>query len=158
MTFTISHMPADEKAQWEPLYRAYATFYKMPMEQSTLDTVWSWIQDDNNPFFGFIAKNEAGEAVGMAHCREMPSPLRGAHIGFLDDLFVSPDCRGNGCVQKIYQALNQLGSERGWPCIRWITADNNYRARSSYDKVAEKTIWNTYQMQVEDWQFLVYDS
>jgi len=148
MKFSISKMAVDDKAQWEPLYRAYATFYKMPMEQATLDTVWSWIQDDSNPFFGFIAKDETGEAIGMAHCREMPSPLRGAYIGFLDDLYVSPECRGSGCVQAIYQALNELGSERGWGCVRWITAENNYRARSSYDKVADKTIWQTYQMAV----------
>ena len=149
MTYTISQMSADDKAQWEPLYKAYATFYKMPMEQSTLDTVWSWIQDDANPFFGFIAKNEAGEAVGMAHCREMPSPLRGAVLGFLDDLYVKPECRGTGCVQEIYGALKSLGKEREWPCIRWITAENNYRARTSYDRVADKTIWQTYQMAVE---------
>ena len=149
MTYTISQMAADDKAQWEPLYKAYATFYKMPMEQSTLDTVWSWIQDDSNPFFGFIAKNEAGEAVGMAHCREMPSPLRGAVLGFLDDLYVTPECRGTGCVQEIYRELKGLGKERGWPCIRWITAEDNYRARTSYDRVADKTIWQTYQMAVE---------
>ena len=109
MTYTIFQMSADDKAQWEPLYRAYATFYKMPMEQATLDTVWSWILDDGNPFFGFIAKNEAGEAVGMAHCREMPSPLRGAVLGFLDDLYVAPKNRGTGCVQEIYGALKGLG-------------------------------------------------
>lgn len=149
MTYTISQMAAADKAQWEPLYKAYATFYKMPMEQATLDTVWSWIQDDANPFFGFIAKNEAGEAVGMAHCREMPSPLRGAVLGFLDDLYVTPKCRGTGCVQEIYGALKGLGKERGWPCIRWITAEDNYRARTSYDRVADKTIWQTYQMSVE---------
>jgi ribosomal protein S18 acetylase RimI-like enzyme len=149
MTYTISQMAAADKEQWEPLYKAYATFYKMPMEQSTLDTVWSWIQDDANPFFGIIAKNEAGEAVGMAHCREMPSPLRGAVLGFLDDLYVTPECRGTGCVQEIYGELKSLGKERGWPCIRWITAEDNYRARTSYDRVADKTIWQTYQMAVE---------
>ena len=147
MTFTVSPMAANEKALWEPLYKAYATFYKMPMEQETLDTVWSWIQDDSNPFYGFIAKNEAGEAVGMAHCRQMPSPLRGAYVGFLDDLYVTPEYRGTGCVQQIYQTLKDLGNENGWKCIRWITAENNYRARTSYDRVAEKTIWQTYQME-----------
>jgi hypothetical protein len=83
------------------------------------------------------------------HFREMPSPLRGTLVGFLDDLFVVPDTRGSGCVQAMYKALNGFGKGRGWPFIRWITADNNYRGRASYDKVATRTHWITYQMAVE---------
>ena len=29
---------------------------------------------------------------------------------------------------------------------RWITADDNYRARTLYDRVAKKTAWNTYEI------------
>ena len=39
-----------------------------------------------------------------------------------------------------------LALERGWDVIRWTTADNNYRARGSYDKLATRTTWITYDM------------
>ena len=149
MKITVSGISKTDRAQWEELYCGYTDFYSMPMDAAILATVWSWIFDDNNPFFALIAKNETGDALGLAHCREMPSPVRGALVGFLDDLFVKPEYRGTGCDQALYEELNKLGKDRGWPFVRWLTAENNYRARASYDKVAEKTHWFTYQMPVE---------
>ena len=144
----ISALTVTDRALWERLYRGYADFYQMPMDEEILNTVWSWIFDEHNSFFALIAKNDAGDALGLAHCREMPSPLRGAVVGFLDDLYVEPKYRGSGCVQALYDGLNNLGKDRGWPFIRWITAENNYRGRASYDKIAEKTHWLTYQMPI----------
>ena len=149
MKITVSELNENDREQWEKLYYGYADFYNMPMDAAILDTIWSWIFDNNNQFFALIAKNETGDALGLAHCREMPSPLRGAVVGFLDDLYVKPECRGTGCVQALYEGLSKLGKDRGWPFVRWITAENNYRGRASYDKIAEKTHWLTYQMPVE---------
>ena len=146
MTINVSRLEAADRAEWEGLYHGYAEFYQVPMNDQILDTVWGWIHDDGNPFFGLVAKDESGKALGLMHCRQMPSPLRGALVGFLDDLFVSPDARGQGVVEKLYAALNQLGKQQGWPFIRWITAENNYRGRAVYDKLSEKTAWVTYQM------------
>ena len=149
MKTTVSIVSHSDRTVWEGLYYEYAHFYKVPMNQAILDTVWQWICDDNNPFWGFIAKNEIGDALGLAHCREMPSPLRGAVIGFLDDIYIQPAYRGSGCVQEVYEELKRIGKERSWPFIRWITAENNYRGRASYDKLAEKTHWVTYQMAID---------
>lgn len=149
MKMTVKRLAEDDRDQWEALYHDYAAFYQMPMDSDILDTVWSWIFDSEYPFYALIAKDDKGNAIGLAHCREMPSPLRGAFVGFLDDLYVKPDCRGSDCVQSLYDGLRELGEEKDWPFIRWITAEDNYRARTSYDKVAEKTHWITYQMPVE---------
>jgi len=94
MTVRVSSLSTGDRSDWEVLYRGYAEFYQVPMNDEILDTVWGWIHDDGNPFFGLIAKDENGKALGLMHCRQMPSPLRGALVGFLDDLFVSPDARG----------------------------------------------------------------
>jgi len=149
MKITVSELNENDREQWEKLYYGYADFYNMPMDAGILTTIWSWIFDKNNQFFALIAKKETGEALGLAHCREMPSPLRGSVVGFLDDLYVKPKYQGTGCVQALYEGLRKLGEERGWPFIRWLTAENNYRGRASYDKVAEKTQWLTYQMPVK---------
>ena len=146
MTISVSRLQAADRDNWEVLYHGYAEFYRVPMNDQILDTVWGWIQDDGNPFFGLVAKDDAGKALGLMHCRQMPSPLRGALVGFLDDLFVSPEARGQGVVEKLYAALNELGKQQGWPFIRWITAEDNYRGRAVYDRLSEKTAWVTYQM------------
>ncbi len=146
MQVTVKPPAEADREQWEGLYHGYAEFYRVPMNDAILDTVWGWIHDDLNPFFGLIAKSADGRAVGLMHCREMPSPLRGARVGFLDDLFVAPDARGQGVVEALYDALRELGRAQGWPFIRWITAEDNARARAVYDKLSEKTHWVTYQM------------
>ncbi len=79
----------------------------------------------------------------------MPSPLRGKLIGFLDDLYVLPEVRAAGVINALFNALNQSALDKAWLFVRWNTADNNYRARSFYDKIAERTPWLMYQMPVE---------
>lgn len=137
-----------DRAQWEALYRAYAKFYKVGMDAHILSTVWQWIQDADNPFYCLVAKDLQGNLTGLMHFRAMPSPLRGTHVGFLDDLFVRPDARGAGVVHALYTALDTAAITHGWPLIRWITADNNYRARSVYDSLSQRTHWVTYQMDI----------
>lgn len=149
MSITVQPLQAEDRPAWEALYYGYATFYQAPMNTEILDTVWSWIFDTDNAFYCLLAKDETGQAVGLMHYRAMPSPLRGGYIGFLDDLFVQPDHRGTGAVRALYDQLNAEAKAHGWPIVRWITADNNYRARGLYDQLAEKTQWNTYQMDVK---------
>ncbi|WP_439133816.1 GNAT family N-acetyltransferase [Pseudomaricurvus sp.] len=146
MKITVEPLSESDRNAWEKLYCAYADFYNMPMNDETLNTVWSWIFDPDNKFYCLVAKDESDHSLGLMHYRAMPSPLRGSHVGFLDDLFVSPDVRGQGVVDALYEALQKEASQHGWPFVRWITADNNYRGRNVYDKVAEKTHWVTYQM------------
>ena len=148
MTISVTRMALEDRADWEPLYYGYAKFYRVEMNQAILDTLWGWIHDDANAFFGLIARDADGKAVGLMHCRQMPSPLSGALVGFLDDLFVDPTARGQGVVEALYAGLNQPGQEQGWPFIRWITAENNYRGRAVYDRLSDKTHWVTYQKAV----------
>jgi aspartate aminotransferase-like enzyme len=41
----VESLQIDDKEQWCELYQGYADFYKMPMNEDILDTVWSWIFD-----------------------------------------------------------------------------------------------------------------
>ena len=147
--FTIGAPAAADKDGWRRLYDGYAAFYKVPMTDATAETVWGWLHDPDHAVCGLLAKTAEGRAVGLAHYRDMPSPLRGAVIGFLDDLFVDPDLRGSGLAQQLLEEVGRIGAARGWPFYRWITAENNYRARGLYDRTAAKTHWVTYQYAVE---------
>jgi len=115
------------------------------MTAETLKTVWGWIHDPGHVVEALVAERD-GALVGLAHYRAMPSPLRGIEIGFLDDLFVDPAARGAKVGEALLARLNGIAAERGWSRIRWITGDDNYRARTLYDRVAVKTAWNLYEM------------
>ena len=135
---------------WCSLYRGYAKFYKVPMNEEILTTTWSWIMDQSHEVKSLLAfLEDEHKPCGLAHVRAMPRPLGGNHIGFLDDLFVDPESRGNQVGEALFDALRELAKERGWPKIRWITADDNYRARNLYDKLAKKTMWNTYELELD---------
>ena len=145
MKIVVDELSLQDKSQWQALYRGYAEFYQVPMNQEILDTVWSWIFDKNNAFYALVAKDDAGQCLGLMHYRAMPSPLRGKMVGFLDDLFIKPTYRGQGIVEALYEGLNDSAAQKGWPFVRWITAENNYRGRGVYDKLSDKTHWVTYQ-------------
>ena len=76
----------------------------------------------------------------------MPSPLRGAEVGFLDDLFVDPDRRGGGTGAALLRRVDEIAASHGWSVVRWITRDNNYRARGLYDGLSHRSDWITYEM------------
>ena len=139
-------VPGD-RSGWDPLFVAYGEFYRVAVTAETLETVWGWIHDSDHVVEALVAERR-GALVGLAHYRAMPSPLRGATLGFLDDLYVDPAARGAGVGEALLTRLAEIAAERGWRCVRWITADDNYRARTLYDRVAVKTGWNMYEMAV----------
>lgn len=142
----ITGLEQAHRAGWETLYRGYAEFYQVEMNDRILDTVWGWLMDGGHELEGLVALNGAG-LVGLAHFRRMPSPLRGADIGFLDDLYVSQEARGGKIGALLIQEIRRIAEARGWAKVRWITADDNYRARTLYDRVAVKTSWNLYELE-----------
>ena len=90
----IRYLEQNDKENWEKLYKGYADFYKVSMNTRILDTLWGWIQDETHNVKGICFELE-GKIVGIAHYRTMPRPIKGQYIGFLDDLFVEPDFRGD---------------------------------------------------------------
>lgn len=130
---------------WLALYQCYADHYRVELTEAGIATTWSWLTDPAHPVEGMLAElNE--NPVGLAHFRAMPSPLRGQEIGFLDDLVVLPEFRGSGAADALLAELDSIASARGWATVRWITREDNHRARSLYDKVASKTDWALYEM------------
>jgi GNAT superfamily N-acetyltransferase len=165
---------AEDFDAWEELFGGYCDFYARPSTPEHRRLVWSWIEAGTihcllavpaavtaEPEPETVARPEAtaaaatdgdsaaaGHPVGLAHVRPVLSPLRGATVGFLDDLFVAPAARGTGAFECLMAAIRDLGAAEGWPQVRWITAADNSRAHSAYDRVATKTDWVTYQLDV----------
>ena len=105
--------------------------------------MWSWITDPGHDVKALLVRDVSGDAVGVARYRPYFRPLAAAVAGHLDDLFLTPAARGTGAVDELLDALRTIARARCWSKIRWITADDNYRARDKYDQVAERTMWVT---------------
>ena len=144
----VEALSLNDKDKWSKLYHGYAEFYAMKMNQNILDTVWLWIHSPEVKFYSIGVKTSENELIGFMHYREMPSPLRGKLVGFLDDLFVHPDFRGTGAVQLLFGELKIQAKKNDWPYVRWITATDNSRARKVYNQISKPIDFVTYQMQI----------
>ncbi|MEV7611830.1 GNAT family N-acetyltransferase [Streptomyces sp. NPDC089799] len=136
----------EDFAQWRALYRGYADFYAVEQSEEAAALVWSWVLDPGHEVGALVAEDADGRLVGLAHYRPFARPLSATVGCFLDDLFVAPDRRGSGAADLLLAALRGIAAERGWSVVRWITADDNHRARAKYDQVATRTMWVTYDM------------
>ncbi len=141
--------------RWRALYSQYCAFYNTDLPDAKADTVWGWLQDSGHVVEGrFVTSmtggdaagvEESGEVIGLCHFRALPMPLEGAYGGFIDDLFIEPDARGDKAGESVARQLMDIGRERGWVSLQWLTADDNYRGRSLYDRFAKRTMWITYE-------------
>ncbi len=137
--------PCDLPA-WERLYRGYADFYRVETSADKLARLVDWLMDPARPCNGVVAVAGDGGLAGLAHYRAMPSPLRGAEVEFLDDLFVDPYRRCDGIGDVPLMRVNEIAAKRDWSVVRWITRDNNYRARGLYDRLSHRSDWISYEM------------
>ena len=143
----VRPLAARDHDRWRELYAAYAAFYRVGQSDEQAERTWRWLHDPTNPVEGLVVEDAAGTVVGLAHVRPFPRPLSATVGGFLDDLYVDEPARGTGAVDALLQALRERAAERGWSVVRWITADDNARARAKYDQVAARTSWVTYDLQ-----------
>lgn len=151
MNFEIVQIPSvtQMKAEWRELFDGYTTFYKRVLTDQVAEAVWAWINDPTHEVEGVLALL-GGKPAGLAHFRRQPRPALGQDMGYLDDLFVDPDVRGQAIGRRLLAHVAEVGRQRGWGIVRWTTADDNYRARGLYDQVAKKTSWNLYEMTIPD--------
>lgn len=144
---TIREISPKDREQWEKLYAEYAGFYGVDQSAEMRDRVWSWLHDAQHEVSGLVAEH-GGSIVGLAHFRPFSRPLAAQTGGFLDDLFVAPQMRGHRIADALIEAVAEEGRRRGWSLIRWITKEDNYRARGVYDRLAGRTDWVTYDLSI----------
>ena len=133
---------------WIELYHKYAEYYQVDIPKDNFDLTWKWLTNENYPFWGILADVDS-KIVGFAHFRSLPSPLDSCEVGFLDDLFVLQEYRGKKIGFSLIEKVHQIGKSKNWPYINWITKDDNYTARTLYDKISTKTDWNFYELTVK---------
>lgn len=146
MTVTVRRVKDNEFFSWLDLYAAYGDFYEVPLTDEKALLVWSWISDAHHELEAYVAVDDDDTLIGLAHVREFARPLNGSRGLYLDDLFVSPDSRGDGAGTALLGAMRDRAREHGLSVVRWITAADNETARRVYDRVAEKTNWVTYDL------------
>jgi ribosomal protein S18 acetylase RimI-like enzyme len=144
----IRPIDARDSERWRELFCDYGTFYETAFSDEILDGVWAWLLDPAHPVNGLVATNDDGVVVGFAIYRVQPDTFSAGPGMYLDDLFVDPSARGHGVASTMLSSLADIARGLGVKQVRWITAVENVRAQHAYDRIARRTDWVTYEMDV----------
>ncbi len=63
--FKVRALELRDRAQWEPLWRAYLVFYRAQWSDEVANVTFGRILDPLEPVHGFVA--EHGELIGFTH-------------------------------------------------------------------------------------------
>ena len=101
---------------------------------------------DGRELRGAIARDGAGDAVGIVHWLSHPATWSIAPYTYLEDLFVAPDARGTGAGRALIDHVVAWAREAGHVKVYWLTKADNRTARALYDRVATDTGFVHYQV------------
>jgi GNAT superfamily N-acetyltransferase len=97
-----------------PLMRAYADFYAVsPTDDALLALSRALIADPVNEGMQFLARDDAGRAIGFATVYWLWSTTSATRIGLMNDLFVAPEGRGSGAAEALIERCRAACRERG---------------------------------------------
>ena len=118
-----------------PLMREYCVFYAAePREEGLGEMARALIEAPDSEGMLLVGCDEQDRPVGFAAVGWKWSSLRGARVAVLEDLFVDPGARRTGIGAALIEACAERARELGAPIIEWLTAPDNDRARSVYER------------------------
>jgi GNAT superfamily N-acetyltransferase len=98
--------------------------------------------------YATMAENAAGEVQGFALWFLNYSTWEGVHGIYLEDLYVTPEARGEGHGKALLQHLAATAVERGSARVEWSVLDWNEPSISFYKKLGALPMeeWSTFRL------------
>ena len=136
---TIRPIETADRAVWESLWTGYLEYYETSVTPEVYETSFTrLLGNDPNEFHGLIAELD-GKAVGLVHYLFHRHMWKTENTVYLQDLYTSPDARGQGVGKLLIEAVYQAADDAGCPSVYWLTQDFNQTARRLYDHVGKLT-------------------
>ena len=136
--FKVRAIAGSDRAQWEPLWRAYLDFYNAQWSDEVSNVTFARIFDPLEPMHAFVAER-GGELIGFTHYLFQRSTWLLNSQCYLQDLYVSEVERGSGVGRALIAAVVGAAKEAGAARVYWNTHETNAVARRLYDAVAERS-------------------
>ena len=133
----IRAVRADERDQWQALWRGYLDFYKTSVLPTTYDVTWARLNDPNEPMW-LLGADVGGRLKGIVHYLYHRSCWTVGNYCYLQDLFVAENARklglGRALIEAVYREARAAGASR----VHWLTHETNATARALYDTLADR--------------------
>ena len=140
----VRPVQADDKQPWLALWRGYCAALDGAVSDEVTEGVWQRILASNEPIWCLLACRAGIEPVGFANYVLHPHTWSLQPVCYLEDLFVVPEARSTGAGRALIEGLTSLGKQHGWRRVYWHTHEDNYRARTLYDRLAPRTDYVRY--------------
>jgi GNAT superfamily N-acetyltransferase len=135
---TVRPIRADERADWEPLWRGYQGFYKVDIPAQTTAVTWSRLHDPAEPM-DVLGAYVDGKLCGFVHYLFHRSCWTVGNYCYLQDLFVAAHARNLGLGRTLIAAVEEQARAAGASRVYWLTHETNSDARALYDKLADRS-------------------
>jgi len=146
MSVAISPVGEADLAELLPLVRAYCDFYSVdPRDDELVALARALIADPEHEGVQLIARGESGEPLGFATLYWTWQTLTASRAGVMNDLFVSPEARGNGVGRALIEECRRRAREHGAAEVVWETTPENEASQRLYDSItSDKSPWVYY--------------
>jgi GNAT superfamily N-acetyltransferase len=134
----IRPVGADERADWERLWRRFQAFHQFTVSEETITVTWQRFQDPAEPMFVLGAYLD-GQLAGIVQYVFHRSCTTIGDFCFLHNLFVADEVRGSGIGRALVEAVYAAATRHGASRVLWNVLESNAAARSLYDKVAQRS-------------------
>jgi GNAT superfamily N-acetyltransferase len=130
------------------LCRELAVYEKAPEEfRMTAEQLRTALFGPNPALFAHVAEND-GTVVGCSVWFRTFSTWDGVHGIYLEDLYVTPECRGTGLGFALLVELARECRRNGYSRMQWAVLDWNTPSIEFYEKLGARplTDWITYRL------------
>ncbi|MBS0269052.1 MAG: GNAT family N-acetyltransferase [Proteobacteria bacterium] len=139
MTVGVRPIVASDEQAWVRLFRDYIAFYKATVPEDVIAQTWRRLLKQEDNMMALIARDDKGQALGIAAFVFHRSTWSLTWYCYLEDLFVAPEARGQGVGRALIEATYAEADRRGVNRTYWATQDDNATARKLYDRVGQLT-------------------
>ena len=132
-----------DRQQWDPLWQGYLEFYETSLSNERTELTWKRFFDPEHVFCAYVAEVDE-MIVGMVHAMMRQSTWEVVGDVYIEDLFVSPDARGQGIARALINHVKEQAVAQGAGNLYWQTREGNSTARSLYDSMATRNDYIQY--------------
>ena len=145
---TVRSAQSGDTQAWLTLWRGYCAALDGAVSEEVTEGVWQRIVAPDEPIWCLLACRDDDDPVGLANYVLHPHTWTLRPVCHLEDLFVVPEARGGGAGRALIEALVALGKQKRWRRIYWHTHEDNYRARTLYDRLTPRTDYIRYDIEL----------
>jgi GNAT superfamily N-acetyltransferase len=136
-----------DRELWEPLWNGYLDFYQTTIPQEATELTWKRLTTTHE-VEGLLAFSEERQALGLVHFFCHPSTFNIGSSCYLEDLFVIPAARGRRVGRRLIAAVVEAAMAKGAQVVYWQTEEFNGTARRLYERVAKRSPFVRYQIEI----------